>query len=69
MECVDFLLTDEFIEFSKKIEGLAAKKKELKVQLKEYYDGINVQIKDLENQAKVAQQEFEDWKQSKQKSN
>lgn len=64
MEHVEFLLSEEFIRFSKKIEELAIKKKELKEELKEFYNKINEQIKDLEVKAKEAQQEFEDWKAS-----
>ena len=53
------LLTDEFIIFSKKIEQIFEKKKAKKLELKAFYDKINVDLKALDEEAVAAQLEFE----------
>lgn len=68
MEEVNWLLTDEFIEFSKKIATIHEAKKIKKQELKEFYDKIQVDFKELDAQAAAAEKEFETWKKSKESS-
>lgn len=61
---MNWLLSDEFVEFSKKISDIHAKKKELKAELKEFYDKVSSQIKTLDKEANILNEEFESWKNS-----
>lgn len=61
----NWLLSDEFIEFSNKVSELHAEKKKLKAELKEFYEKTTTQIKELDKQAEVLNQEFETWKKDK----
>lgn len=63
---MDWLLTDEFVEFSQKIAKIHAEKKELKQQIQEVYKELQTKLKILDDQAIALQEEFEKWKSSKQ---
>jgi len=64
MEPVEFLLSDSFVEFSKKIVEIAEQKKRLKAEFKVVYDKFQSDLKELENAAMTIQNEFEEWKKS-----
>jgi hypothetical protein len=62
MEKVDILLSDKFVEFSQKIAVIFQKKKDKKAELKEFYERIQADIEELNQEAKALQEEFEQWK-------
>ena len=62
MDKTDFLLTDEFMEFSQKIAVLHAEKKKKKQELKEFYEKIQGEMKELDNQARKLSDEFDKWR-------
>lgn len=59
MDDVERLLSEDFIEFSKKISELYAVKREKKQAFKIVYEQYQKDIADLEEQAKVLKTEFE----------
>jgi iron-sulfur cluster repair protein YtfE (RIC family) len=61
---MNWLLSDEFVTFSQKISEIHNKKKNLKAELKEFYDKISSQIKSLDKEANILNEEFESWKNS-----
>lgn len=61
---MDWLLSEEFVNFSQRIAGIYNEKKKIKQELKEYYDKIQLKMKDLDAQAQALQEEFERWKES-----
>ncbi len=61
---MNWLLSDEFVSFSQKIAEIYNKKKNLKAELKEYYDKISSQVKSLDKEANILSEEFENWKKS-----
>lgn len=65
MEEFNWLLTDEFVDFSKRIAVIHEKKKEKKQELKEFYEKIQVDFKALDAEAVAAEEEFEAWKKAK----
>jgi len=65
MEKNDYLLTDEFVAFSQKIAQILELKKAKKLELKTFYENVQNDLKNLEEQARVAEAEFEEFKQSK----
>jgi len=64
-ENIKLLLSDEFIAFSQKIKGIVEKKKEKEKELKQLYDQIKLDLKTLDDEAAAAQQEWEEFKTSK----
>lgn len=70
MEKTDYLLTEEFVEFSQKIAKIFEAKKAKKLELKTFYEKVQGEIKSLEEEAKKAEQDFEAFKakQSKEES-
>ena len=58
----NWLLTDEFVEFSSKISELHLEKKRKKAELKEIYERTTSEIKELDKKANLLNQEFESWK-------
>lgn len=64
---MNWLLTDEFVNFSEKIKKIHERKKVKKAELKEFYDKIQVDIKALEEEAKDAEDEFQKWKNKEEK--
>jgi len=60
----NFLLTQEFIDFSSRIAEIFAQKKQLKEELKRTYDRFTHEIKELDVLADKANAEFEEWKNS-----
>lgn len=65
MENLDFLLSDEFIEFSQTIADIHSRKKTRQQEMKVVYEKFMADIKALDVEAKTAQTEFEAWKKSK----
>lgn len=63
MEKVDYLLTEEFVEFSQKISRIFEAKKAKKLELKNFYEKVQSDLKALEDEAKQAEQDFESFKQ------
>ena len=68
MEKNDYLLTDEFVAFSQKIAHIFETKKAKKLELKNFYEKIQNEIKVLEEEAKNAETEFEEFKLKNQNS-
>jgi len=62
MEKNDYLLTDEFVAFSQKIAQIFEAKKAKKLELKNFYEKIQNEIKVLEEEAKAAEADFESFK-------
>lgn len=61
---LEFLLTDNFQEFSAKIAEIHNEKKKKKETLKQVYEKTQQELKQLDNQAKSIYEEFEQWKKS-----
>jgi len=61
---MDWLLSEEFVTFSQRVAGIYNEKKKIKQELKEYYDKIQLKMKDLDAQAQALQEEFDRWKSS-----
>lgn len=53
------LLTDEFVEFTKKIADLMEQKKAIKDKLKIYYENAQAEIQLLEQEAAVLHSQFQ----------
>jgi len=62
MEKNDYLLTEEFIAFSQRIAQIFEAKKAKKLELKTFYEKVQNEIKDLEDEAKTIEAEFEAFK-------
>lgn len=60
----DWLLTDEFFEFSKKISEIYEHKKKKKEELKNFFEKIQLEIKVYEEEASQLSLRFEEWKAS-----
>lgn len=65
---LEFLLTDNFQEFSTKIAEIHSEKKKKKEALKMIYEKTQQELKQLDNQAKTIYEEFELWKKSQSNS-
>lgn len=61
-EDINFLLTDEFEEFSKKISAVHAERKSKKEEMKKIYDNFQTVLKELDAKAAAILKEWEDWK-------
>jgi len=61
---MDWLLSDEFVLFSQSIALIHAEKKQIKQNLKEYYEQVQIKTKELDLQAKSLSDDFEKWKNS-----
>lgn len=57
----EYLLTDQFVDFSQKILNIHAQLKALKESFKEQYDEFTKKKSQLEEQKDVAVKEWEDW--------
>jgi hypothetical protein len=66
-ENIDYLLSEKFIEFSQEITAIYAEKKKKKEYLKQIYEKVQAELKDLDNKAKKLNSEFESWKNSSEK--
>jgi iron-sulfur cluster repair protein YtfE (RIC family) len=60
----DYLLTDNFQEFALKISEIHSEKKKKKEHLKQVYENLQNEMKELENKARQLNEEFEQWKSS-----
>ena len=65
---LNWLLTDEFIAFSAKIKVIHENKKSKKLELKKIYDKFQAEFETLDKEAKKAEDEFQTWKHSAEKS-
>ncbi len=63
-ENIDYLLSENFIEFSKNIAEIYSEKKKKKDYLKQIYEKTQSEIKELDNKAKKLNSDFESWKSS-----
>ncbi len=61
-ENLEFLLSDEFVEFSQKISEVHARKKAKSEEMKKIYEGFKEEIKVLEDEAKGILKDWEAWK-------
>jgi ABC-type Zn uptake system ZnuABC Zn-binding protein ZnuA len=61
---IDYLLSENFIEFSKNIADIYSEKKKKKEYLKQIYEKTQAEIKELDNKAKKLNSDFESWKNS-----
>jgi hypothetical protein len=64
----EYLLTEEFVEFSQKIAKIFESKKAKKLELKTFYEKIQNELKVLEDEAKQAEQDFEAFKQKQEEA-
>lgn len=62
MDKSEYLLTEEFVTFSKRIAEIFEAKKSKKLELKNFYEKIQSDLKALEEEAKEAEVEFENFK-------
>lgn len=67
MSDLDFLLSDEFVEFSTKVKEIHEAKKTKQAAFKNLYDAFKTEIQTLDDQAKGLQEDFEKWKVQKSK--
>lgn len=58
----DFFLTDEFVEFSKKIADLHERKKAAHAEFMPIYDAFKKQIAEFEEELKTLTTGWENWK-------
>lgn len=66
-EDLNWLLTDEFVEFSNRIKEIIEIKKAKKSELKAFHEKIKNELKQLEEEAIIAQEKFEIFKSSSHK--
>lgn len=59
---LNWLLTDEFVTFSVKIKDILDRKKAKKGELKAFYEKIQVDFKEFDDEAATAKEEFETFK-------
>ena len=64
MEEVDILLTDEYVEFAKKVADIHTKKKTNQAEFKEVYDKFKADLAALDVEVAEEQSKFESWKSS-----
>jgi len=57
----NYLLTDEFVEFSQAIKELHVQKKAKADDFKVLYQAYKKEVKELDDQAEKLQAEFNDW--------
>lgn len=62
---LESLLSDEFVEFSKKVEDIHNRKKSLKAEFQQVQIEFQKNLTTLNHEAQVTQAEFEAWQESK----
>lgn len=62
MSDIDVFLSDQYVEFSKKIAEIHTKKKTMKEEFKAKFEEFNKQLKVLDDEARKAVAEWEAWK-------
>jgi len=62
MNDIDIYLSQEFTSFSEGMNRLNKRKSELKLTLKDFYDKIQSELKQVEESAKKLVADFEAWK-------
>jgi len=58
----DFLLTDEYVEYTQKIAKLHTTKKSKEEEMKKLYDAFKLEMASIEDEAKKAHDEWLAWK-------
>jgi uncharacterized coiled-coil protein SlyX len=61
MLATDYLLTDEFVQFSQDVAKIHAEMRALKTEFKAQWDAFNKKKAELENQLKTLVAKFEEW--------
>jgi len=64
----EFLLSEEFADFSTKVTALHALKKEQETNFKKMYTEHKANIKSIDDEAVKLQEDFDNWIASKSKS-
>ena len=64
MSDAEFLLTDEYVEYTQKIAKLHAHKKTKEEEMKRLYDEFKAEMATIEDDAKKLHDEWEGWKSS-----
>lgn len=62
---LETLLSDEFVDFSKKVADIHARKKDLKVEYQRVQAEFQKDLANLNQEAHQAQAEFDAWQESK----
>lgn len=65
MESLEYLLSDEYVQFSQRIAEIHALKKSCKEEFKKKHEEYQANLKSLDGEATIAAQKFEDWKATK----
>lgn len=61
----EFLLSEEFVNFSANIKNLHDQKKELEAEFKRLFSEHKSKVKSIDDEALKLQQDFDDWVVSK----
>jgi hypothetical protein len=64
MTDAEFLLTDEFVEFSRTIAEAHERKKVLEAEFKKHFEAYKDEKKQIEEAVVTASEEWEKWKKS-----
>ena len=62
MEKLEHILNEKFFEFSNKVAEIYNEKKRKKEEFKKVYDQFQAELAELDEEAKKAQVDFEEWK-------
>ena len=65
MESLEYLLSDEYVQFSQRIAEIHALKKSCKEEFKRKHEEYQANLKSLDTKALEAAQKFEEWKSTK----
>jgi len=60
-DVIDCLLSENFMEFSKSIAEIFSKKKKKKDYLRQVYEKVHQELKELDARAKKLNSDFESW--------
>lgn len=64
----EFLLSEEFVDFSANVKRLHDQKKELEAEFKRVFAEHKTKVKAIDEEALKIQQDFDDWVASKSQS-
>jgi len=57
----EFLLSEEFVDFSANVKRLHDQKKEFEAEFKKFYTEHKARVKGIDDEALKLQQEFDNW--------
>jgi hypothetical protein len=57
----EFLLSEEFVDFSTNIKRLHDQKKEFEAEFKKFYTDHKARVKAIDEEATKRQQDFDNW--------